>query len=98
MSVLSRSVWFPEFRHPIPLGPINKEQFPLQHLCLPVENVGVHQTSMVNQNPLEALNVNVMALEYSKEVFGPSLFSISSKPSVMFLSHAHPTFKYLFDD
>ena len=73
MSVFSRSVWFPEFLHPIPVGPIHKEQLPLQHVCLPVEDVGVHQTSMVNQNPLEALHVNVTALQDSKEVLWPFL-------------------------
>ena len=73
MSVLSRSVWFPEFLHPIPVGPINKEQLPLQHVCLPVENVGVHQTSMFDQNPLEALHVNLTTLKYSEEVLRPIL-------------------------
>ena len=55
------------------MGPINKEQLPLQHVCLPFENVGVHQTCLVNQNPLEAHNVDVTALEDPEEVLRFSL-------------------------
>ena len=48
------------------VGPIHNEQLPRYHICLPVEDLGVHQTCMVNQNSLQNLHVNVAALEYSK--------------------------------
>ena len=70
MAIFSRYVWFTQFLHSIPVSPIHNDQLPLQHICLSIEDVGVHQTCMVNQNSLQAGHVNITALEDSKQVLG----------------------------